>query len=171
MNRSMLMAAAALLCAAILTGCSTSTGQYAYGSQESDVVGAWTTLNGPEIELVLNPDGTLEAQQWPAPLTCRNVDVPEVDDFAAEPTATVTGEWSVFAGEQPGGLPTVSLSITDTSCPDSHVVAYLWRDEEGHLSACLPLESVLHPDNFSPNRLWMFTPRNEDAASEAPCFG
>lgn len=168
-NRSRLAALVALLLAGILTGC--TSGQYAYGLQESDVVGAWSTVNGPEIELVLDSDGTLLARQWPAALACSNGDVQSIDDLELQPTATVTGEWSVFPGEQPGGLPTVSLSITGAACSEPLIVAYLWRDQEDLISACIPLDPVLDADNFVPSRTLMFTRQNEDAASDNACFG
>ena len=165
---------AVLVMTTLTAGCAmgddvSRSGQYAYGTEPSDLVGVWNSVNGPNVGLELKSDGSWMGASWPVNLNCSEGSARYVDDLDAG--ATVTGEWSVNPGDESASLPAVSLSVAGAVCSQKEAVGFLWRDHEGQVSVCIPVDPMLDPDNFTPGRTLMFARDGQDNSSDGACFG
>ena len=73
----------------LLVSC--SNGNVASGISADEIAATWSANAGFDAQLILTPDGTLEATDWPENLACRAGDAADVADLRASETKDFSG--------------------------------------------------------------------------------
>jgi hypothetical protein len=169
--RTPMFLSVAALTIACTAACATAgvalSGEYAYGTEPSELARGWVVAGGSSTTLDLDADGTFTGMSWPEGLKCLRGEIETAGKLFAQPASAVSGEWSVHAGQHPGSLPTIQLRAS--GCEWSPSLAFLWRNGDDELAICLPIDPRADSDNFTADRTVAFAADGQPNTGAA-CF-
>lgn len=134
----------------LLVSC--STGNVASGISADEIAGTWSANAGFDAQLILAPDGTLEATDWPESLACRAGDAADVADLRASETNDFSGSWQPYGGTL---AHQVTLSFDEQVCPVGGAFAHIWRNSDDSLDLCIKVPLDVSSDMVRGDRVFV----------------